>query len=190
MMHGLAGEPEGAGDLLQGARGLAVEAVAGGEDGAFAGGKGREGGAHGGGDLLGLGLIVGAGGGGIGEEIAHGHGLGVAHGEVEGDGGGQGRGEGVHAGAGEAGSGGELSGGGGMAEGGVESVGLAGEAGAVVLDVEGDVGEGDLEGQGAAKGLRHPPGSIMDPFVKTLGRGNLRWRHLLSPADWQGCVHR
>jgi len=31
---------------------------------------------------------------------------------------------------------------------------------------------------------------IMDPFVKTLGRGNLRWRHLLSPADWQGCVHR
>jgi len=32
--------------------------------------------------------------------------------------------------------------------------------------------------------------NIVDPFVKTLGRGNLRWRHLLSPADWQGCVNR
>jgi len=50
-------------------------------------------------------------------------------------------------------TGGELVGGGGMAEGGVEGVGLAGEAGAVLLDVEGDVGEGDLEGQGAAEGL-------------------------------------
>jgi len=111
VMHGLAGEPEGAGDLLQGARRVPVEAVAGGEDGALTGGKGGEGGAHGGGDLLSLGLDVGTGGGGIGEEVAHGHGLGVAHGQVEGDGAGQGRGEGVHAGKGEAGGGGELGGG-------------------------------------------------------------------------------
>jgi len=159
-MHGLAGEPEGAGDLLQGARGLPVEAVAGGKDRLVARGERGQRGAHGGGDLLGLGLDVGPGGSGIGEEIAHGHGLGVAHGQVKGDGGGQGRSEGVHAGAGEAGGGGKLVGGGGMAEGGVEGVGLAGEAGAVVLDVEGDVGERDLNGQGAAKGLRHPPGGV------------------------------
>ena len=31
---------------------------------------------------------------------------------------------------------------------------------------------------------------MMDPFVKTLGRGNLRWRHLLSPAGQRGCVNR
>jgi len=152
-MHGLAGKPEGVGNLLQGAWGLAVEAVAGDEDSALAGGEVGEGSAHRGGNLLGLGLDVGAGSGGIGEEIAHGHGLGVAHAQVEGDGAGQGRGEGVHAGAGEAGGGGKLVGGGEMAEGGVEGVGLTGEAGAVVLDVEGDVGEGDLEGQGAAEGL-------------------------------------
>ncbi len=160
MMHGLAGEPEGVGDLLQGARRVPVEAVAGGEDGALAGGKGGEGGAHRGGDLLRLGLDVGSGGGGIGEEVAHGHGLGVAHGQVEGDGAGQGRGEGVHAGAGEAGGGGKLGGGGGMAESGVKGVGLAGEAGAVVLHVEGDVGERDLGGQGAAEGLRCTPGGV------------------------------
>jgi len=160
LAHALAGEAEVPANLLQGARRLAVEAVAGGEDGALAGGKSGEGGAHSGGDLLGLGLGVGTGGSGIGEEVAHGHGLGVAHSQVEGDGAGQGRGEGVHASAGEAGGGGELGGGGGMAEGGVEGVGLAGEAGAVVLDVEGDVSEGDLGGQGAAKGLRHPPGGV------------------------------
>ncbi len=79
VVHSLAGEPEGVGDLLQGARGLAVEAVAGGEDGVLARGESGEGSAHRGGDLLRLGLIVGAGGGGIGEEIAHGHGLGVAY---------------------------------------------------------------------------------------------------------------
>ncbi len=39
------------------------------------------------------------------------------------------------------------------------------------------------------KDFRFVP-NIVDPFVKTLGRGNLRWRHLLSPADWQGCVNR
>ncbi len=31
---------------------------------------------------------------------------------------------------------------------------------------------------------------IMDPFVKTLGRGTLRWRPLLSPAGWRDCVSR
>jgi len=79
LVHGLAGESEGVGDLLQGARGLPVEAVAGGEDGALAGGEVGEGGAHRGDDLLRLGLDVGTGGGGIGEEVAHGHGLGVAY---------------------------------------------------------------------------------------------------------------
>jgi len=47
----------------------------------------------------------------------------------------------------------------------------------------------DALGQVLARDQRGLP-RIMDPFVKTLGRGNLRWRHLLSPADWQGCVHR
>jgi len=107
LLHGLAGEPEGVADLLQGARGLPVEAVVGGEDGALAQG---EGGAHGGGDLLSLGFVVGAGGGGVGKEVTQGGDLGVAHGQVEGDRGGQGGGEGVHAGAGEAG-GGEVGGG-------------------------------------------------------------------------------
>ncbi len=31
---------------------------------------------------------------------------------------------------------------------------------------------------------------MVDPFVKTQGRGTLRWRLLLSPADWRGCVGR
>jgi len=47
-----------------------------------------------------------------------------------------------------------------MAEGGVKGVGLTGEAGAVVLDVEGDVSERDLEGQGTAEGLLDPPGGV------------------------------
>jgi len=29
---------------------------------------------------------------------------------------------------------------------------------------------------------------MVDPFVKTRGRGTLRWRPLLSPAGWRGCV--
>jgi len=37
----------------------------------------------------------------------------------------------------------------------------------------------------ALRGLL-PRQAMVDPFVKTLGRGTLRWRLLLSPADWRG----
>ena len=210
LLHGLACEPETAADLLQGAWGRAVEAVAGGKDGALAWGEGGpymgryfqdavvvrvseqalwrastgkkswstkkpthereggQGGAHGGGKLLGLG------GGGpvgvrVGEEVAQGRGLAVAHALVEGDGGGQGCGEGVHAGAGEARRGGKLAGGGRMAQGGVEGVGLAGEAGALHLHVSGDVGEGDLLGEGTAEGVLDPPHGVGGELVAARG---------------------
>jgi len=91
LAHALAGEAEVLADLLQGARGLSVEAVAGSEDGPLAGGQRGQGGTHGGGEFLCLGLVVGPQGGGIGEEVAQGAGLGVAHGLIEGDGRGQGR---------------------------------------------------------------------------------------------------
>jgi len=100
LAHALAGEPELLADLLQGARGRPVEAVAGDEDRPRAGVQGGEGGAHGGGQGVGLGLLVGPVGVRVGEEVAQRRGLAVAHELVEGDGGGQGRDEGVHAGAG------------------------------------------------------------------------------------------
>ncbi len=99
-------------------------------------------------------------GGGIGEEVAQGGGLGVAHGLVEGHGGGQGRGEGVHTGAGDVQGGGKLGVRGRMAQGAVEGVGLAGEAGTVVLDVAGDVGEGNLARESAADRLLDPPDGV------------------------------
>jgi len=101
LAHALAGEAEVLADLLQGARGLPVEAVTGGEDSALAWGQGGQGGAYGGRKLLGLGHVVGPEGGGIGEEVAQGRGLGVAHGLVEGNRPGEECGEGVHAGAGD-----------------------------------------------------------------------------------------
>jgi len=160
LAHALAGEPEVVADLLQGAWGRAVEAVAGEEDGAGARFQGGQRGAHGGRKLPGLGFVVGPEGVRVGEEVAQGAGFIVTHQEVEGHRDGQGRGEGVHAGQGEARGGGQLGGGGGMAEGGVQGVGLAGEAGAVLLHVAGDVGEGDLRGQGAADGLLDPPDGV------------------------------
>ncbi len=49
LAHALTGEPELLADVLQGARGRSVEAVAGDEDSPRAGVQGGEGGAHGGG---------------------------------------------------------------------------------------------------------------------------------------------
>ncbi len=135
--------------------------MAGDEDGPRAGVQGGEGGAHGGGEGVGLGQRVGPVGGGVGEEVAQGRGLAVAHDLVEGDGGGQGCGQGVHAGAGEARRGGEVGGGGRMAQCGVEGVGTAGEAGTLHLHVVGDVGEGDLPGEGTAEGLLDPPDGVV-----------------------------
>jgi hypothetical protein len=169
LAHALAGQPEAAADLVERARGRVVEAVAGGKDGALAWGEGGQGGAHGGGKLLGLSHVVRAKGGGIGQEVAQGRGVGVAHGLVEGDGRGQGRGERVHTGAGDVQGGGEVGGGGRMAQGGVQGVGLAGEAGALILDIEGNVGEGDLDGQGAAERLLNPPDGVGGELVATRG---------------------
>jgi len=59
LAHALAGEAEVLADLLQGARRLPVEAVAGGEDSVLARGQGDQGGAYGGRKLLGLGRVVG-----------------------------------------------------------------------------------------------------------------------------------
>jgi len=169
LLHGLARQPKAAADLLEGARGRPVEAVTGGEDGPCAGVQGGEGGAHGGGQGVGLGLGVGPVNGGVGEEVAQGRGLAVAHDLVEGDGDGQGRGEGVHARAGEARRGGEVGGGGRMAQCGVEGVGTAGEAGALHLHVVGDVGEGDLLGEGTAEGLLDPPHGVGGELVAARG---------------------
>jgi len=47
-----------------------------------------------------------------------------------------------------------------MAQGGVQGVGLASEAGALLLHVAGDVGEGDLRGHGAADRLLNPPDGV------------------------------
>ena len=47
-----------------------------------------------------------------------------------------------------------------MAQRGVEGVGLAGEAGTVVLDVAGDMGEGDLARESAADRLLDPPDGV------------------------------
>ena len=47
-----------------------------------------------------------------------------------------------------------------MAQGGVQGVGLAGEAGALILDIDGNVGEGDLAGESAADGLLDPPDGV------------------------------
>ena len=169
LAHALTGEPELLADLLQGARGRAVEAVVGGEDDALTRGQGGQGGAQGGGQGVGLGHSVGPVGGGVGEEVAQGRGLAVAHDLVEGDGGGQGRGEGVHARAGEARRGGEVGGGGRMAQCGMEGVGTAGEAGALHLHVSGDVGEGDLLGEGTAEGLLDPPHGVGGELVAARG---------------------
>jgi len=169
LAHALTGEPELLADLLQGARGRPVESVAGDEDSSRAGVQGGEGGAHGGGQGVGLGQRVGPVNGGVGEEVAQGRGLAVAHNLVEGDGGGQGRGEGVHAGAGEARRGGEFDAGGRMAQFGVEGVGTAGEAGALHLHVIGDVGEGDLLGEGTTEGLLDPPHGVGGELVATGG---------------------
>ncbi len=50
--------------------------------------------------------------------------------------------------------------GGGIAQRGVEGVGLAREAGAVVLDIDGNVGEGDLDSEGATNRLLDPPDGV------------------------------
>ena len=102
-------------------------------------------------------------------EVAQGRGLAVAHELVEGDGDGQGRDERVHAGAGEARGGGEVGGGGRVAQRGVEGVGLAGEAGALLLHVVGDVGDEDLPGEGAAHGLLDPPDGVGGKLVAARG---------------------
>ncbi len=149
--------------------GSPVEAVTGGKDGAVARGQAGEGGAHGGSEGVGLGLGVGPVNGGVGEEVAQGRGLAVAHDLVEGDGGGQGRDERVHAGAGEARRGGQFGGGGRMAQGGVQGVGLAGEAGTLHLHVIGDVGERDLLDEGAPKGLFDPPDGVGGELVAARG---------------------
>jgi len=169
LAHALTGEPELLADLLQGTRGRPVEAVAGDEDSPRAGVQGGEGSVHGGGQGVGLGQRVRLVGVRVGEEVAQGRGLAVAHDLIEGDGGGQGRGEGVHAGAGEARRGGKLAGGGRMAQFGVEGVGTAGEAGALHLHVIGDVGEGDLLGEGAAEGLLDPPDGVGGELVAARG---------------------
>jgi len=169
LLHGLAREPEAAADLLESARGLPVEAVTGGKDGAVARGQAGKGGAHGGSEGVGLGLGVGPVNGGVGEEVAQGRGLAVAHDLIEGDGGGQGRDEDVHAGAGETRRGGQFGGGGRIAQGGVQGVGLAGEVRTLVLHVEGDVGEGDLESQGAAERLLDPPHGVGGELVAARG---------------------
>jgi len=56
-----------------------------------------------------------------------------------------------------------------MAQFGVEGVGTAGEAGALHLHVIGDVGEGDLLGEGAAEGLLDPPHSVGRELVAARG---------------------
>ncbi len=169
LAHALAGEPELLADLLQGAWGCPVEAVAGEEDSPRARVQSGEGGAHGGGQGVSLGQRIGLVGVRVGEEVAQGRGPAVAHDLVEGDGDGQGRGEGVHARAGEARRGGEGGGGGRMAQFGVEGVGTAGEAGALHLHVVGDVGEGDLPGEGAAEGLLDPPHGVGGELVAARG---------------------
>jgi len=118
---------------------------------------------------VGLGQSVGPVGVRVGEEVAEGRGLAVAHDLVEGDGGGQGCGQGVHTGAGEARRGGEFDAGGRMAQCGVEGVGTTGEAGALHLHVIGDVGEGDLLGEGAAEGLLDPPDGVGGELVAARG---------------------
>jgi len=105
----------------------------------------------------------------LGEEVTQGRGLGVAHGLVEGDRGGQGRGEGVHAGAGDVQGGGKVGTGRRMAQGGVEGMGLAGEVGALLLHVLGDVGEGNLRSQGAADRLLDPPDGVGRELVAAGG---------------------
>jgi len=112
---------------------------------------------------------VGPQGGKIGEEVAQGAGLVVAHEQVEGDGRGQGRAKGVHALHREARGGGDLGGGGRMAQRAVEGVGEAGQAGALLLHVAGDVGEGDLRVQGAANALLDPPDSVGGELVAARG---------------------
>jgi len=169
LLHGLARQPEAAADLLEGARGLPVEAVTGGKDGAVARGQAGEGGVHGGGEGVGLGRRVGPVGVRVGEEVAQGRGLAVAHDLIERDGGGQGRDEGVHAGAGETRRGGQVGGGGRMAQGGVQGVGLAGEAGTLHLHVVGDVGDENLPGEGAPKGLFDPPDGVGGELVAARG---------------------
>jgi len=56
-----------------------------------------------------------------------------------------------------------------MAQLGVEGMGTAGEAGALHLHVVGDVGEGDLLGEGAAEGLRDPPDGVGGELVAARG---------------------
>ncbi len=168
LAHALARKAEVLADLVQGARGLPVEAVAGDKDGPRAGVQGGEGGAHGGGQGVGLGQRIGLVGGGVGEEVAQGRGLAVAHRQVEGDGSGQGRGEGIHARAGDARRGGEFGVGGRMTQRGVEGVGLAGEAGARVQDVDRDM-EGRLAGQGAVEGVLDPPDGVGRELVAARG---------------------
>ncbi len=170
LAHTLTGEAERRPHLLQGAWGRAVEAVAREEDGAGARVQGGgEGGAHGDGALPGLGFVVRSEGVRVGEEVAQGAGFVVAHQEVEGDGGRQGRGEGVHAGAREARRGGELGGGGRMAQCSVEGVGLPREAGALHLHIIGDVDEGDLLGEGTTEGLLDPPHGVGGELVAAGG---------------------
>ncbi len=56
-----------------------------------------------------------------------------------------------------------------MAQGGVEGVGLAGEAGALHLHIIGDVGEGDLLGEGTTEGLLDPPDGVGGELVAARG---------------------
>jgi len=56
-----------------------------------------------------------------------------------------------------------------MAQRAMEGVGLAGEAGAVLLHVAEDVGEGDLRGQGAADAVLDPPDGIGGELVTAGG---------------------
>ncbi len=51
----------------------------------------------------------------------------------------------------------------------MEGVGTAGEAGALLLHVVGDVGEGDLDGQGAAERLLDPPDGVGGELVAARG---------------------
>jgi len=56
-----------------------------------------------------------------------------------------------------------------VAQRGVESVGLAGEAGALHLHVVGDVGEGDLPGEGVPEGLFDPPHGVGGELIAARG---------------------